>query len=292
MKWLVIILATLLPVEGHYDVSALVKSLTEKIAIAPTAELYFQRAVEFRALRETDHAEEDLRKALSLQSDHELSLAALATLLSKTGNHEEAVLTAGNLIKLNPSAPNHLLAADVLLAAGDVDGALGNVLKGPPNEDHTHLLHSYLLVRKERVKEAAAVLKQAHVRTKSIVLRNAWLDASIQAGQLDEVIPILEEEIRTSRYPAAHRIRRSWAIRSLSVEFEDVAQGQLDAALAEINKRLNPDRPDLTLVYDRGMALLLMGRREEALKDLELLKQSGISPLSYFWLERQLSQTD
>ena len=69
------------PSIAHYDVNAAVEKLTVQIKTAPTAELYYQRAIEFRALREKVHAEEDLRASLALKP-YAPSLKALAKRLS------------------------------------------------------------------------------------------------------------------------------------------------------------------------------------------------------------------
>lgn len=265
---------------AHYDVSAAVEVLTEKIKAAPTAELYYQRAIEFRALREPIHAEEDLRASLKIAAYHP-SLAALASLLSQKEKHQEALATANQLLEISPTAHHQLLMADLAFAAGNNDLALVAAKKGPAAEDHTHLLHAHLLFLKGQHREAAIILKKAHHCTKSIVLRNAWLDASIVAGDLESVLPILNQEIETSRFTASYRIRRA---RLLQESEPDSTQADLKASLSEIAFRVNPTRPDLTLINDRRQAYLLLGEEEKAAADLEIMRKGGLDPVGPWML--------
>ena len=146
-------------------------------------------------------------------------------------------------------------------------------------------MHAYLLDEKGEHQKAAAVLKEAHKKTKSIVLRNAWLDSAISAGQEDEVLPILTREIETSRFSASHRIRRA---RLLLAQDPEASEQDLTLALAELAPRIKPRSPDLTLIHDRGLALALLGKKQEAQRDLALLEATSISPMSYAQLTRVL----
>ncbi len=288
MSRALIFLLLCLPLRGHYDVSAAVAALTEEIKSAPTAELYYRRAIEFRALREKDHAVSDLRAALKLEA-HPASLAVLAELLSARGEHPEALQLSARFLKLQPGPGSSYLAAELALAAGDPEQALVHIQKGPPAKDATHLLHAYLLEEKGEHQKAATILKAAHQSTKSIVLKNSWIDAAINAGQFDEVLPIVNEEIKTSRFKASHRIRRACIIRGIGrQDYQEVAQAELELALEEVNARIHPDRPDLTLIHDRAFVLALLGKKEEARRDLALLKKAAYPPISLGQLNRLL----
>jgi tetratricopeptide (TPR) repeat protein len=277
MRRLLISLLLCLPLGAHYDVNAVVAELTKKISKAPTAELYYKRAVEFRALREKVHAVSDLRAALKL-SPHQPSIAALAEVLSGKEEHEEALRLGHELLERSDTPANNALLARLSLDAGDYKDALRYIQKGPPLKDHTFLLHAYLLEREGKHEDAARILKAGHEKTKSIVIRNAWLDAAISAGQADQVLSILNEEISSSRFTATHRIRRA---RLLQNSDPKSANLDLKIALAELSPRVKPVRPDLTLIYDRGVALALSGNQEMALRDLATLRSSSLPPLSY-----------
>jgi tetratricopeptide (TPR) repeat protein len=281
--WLALLLAAS-SAWAHYDVNVAVAALTQKIKIKPSAELYHQRAIEFRALRDQRHAESDLRAALRLNPYYQPSLAALARLLNLQGDHAAAVATAKKLVASAPEPHHQLLLADLAFDAGDQDLALRAVRQGPPSEDATLLLHSHLLYQKKEYAAAAKLLKKSHQRTQSIVLRNAWLEASILAGKGDEILPVLNEEIAASRFTASHRIRRA----QVSEEHKD---SDLWHALKEIESRLNPDRPDLTLIHDRRKVYLLLGDKKNAAADLAILRKNGLKPVSP-WLVRTVSCAD
>lgn len=277
MRRLLIFLLLCLPLGAHYDVNAAVAELTKKISKAPTAELYYKRAIEFRALREKVHAVSDLRSALKL-SPHQPSMAALAEVLSSKEEHEEALRLGHELRELSDTPANNALLARLSLDAGDYENALRYIQKGPPLKDDTFLLHAYLLERGGKHEEAARILKAGHGKTKSIVLRNAWLDTAISAGQVDQVLSILNEEISSSRFTATHRIRRA---RLLQKKDPQSVKLDLKIALAELSPRIKSVRPDLTLIYDRGVALALSGNMEMASRDLATLRSSSLPRLSY-----------
>jgi|FLMP01.1.fsa_nt_emb tetratricopeptide (TPR) repeat protein len=277
MRRLLIFLLLCLPLGAHYDVNAAVAELTKKISKAPTAELYYKRAIEFRALRKKVHAVSDLRAALKL-SPHQPSMAALAEVLSSKEEHEEALRLGHELRELSDTPANNALLARLSLDAGDYENALRYIQKGPPLKDDTFLLHAYLLERGGKHEEAARILKAGHGKTKSIVLRNAWLDTAISAGQVDQVLSILNEEISSSRFTATHRIRRA---RLLQKKDPQSVKLDLKIALAELSPRIKPVRPDLTLIYDRGVALALSGNMEMASRDLATLRSSSLPRLSY-----------
>ncbi|MDB4451760.1 MAG: hypothetical protein QNK83_11410 [Akkermansiaceae bacterium] len=284
MTRVLLLLILCLPLRAHYDVNAAVAALTVEIKAAPTADLYYRRAVEFRALREKAHAISDLRASLKLKP-HSGSFAALAELLSDRGEHREALQLGERLLKLDPAPAHSFLLAELSLASGDSAAALRHIQNGPPAKDATHLLHAHLLEEKGDSQKAAVILKAAHNNTKSIVLRNSWLDAAISAGLVNEVLPTLNLEIETSRFSASHRIRRA---RLLMKEDPKLARQDLTLALAELAPRIQPARPDLTLIHDRGLALALLDRQEEARRDLALLQATSLSPLSYALLIRAL----
>lgn len=275
---------------AHYDVNATVAALTKKIKTQPSAELFHDRAIEFRALRDRTHAEADLKSALKLNPDFLPALAALARIQNQKGDHQNALGTAQRLGTLSPDPHHQLLLADIAYDAGEKALALAAIKKAPASEDTTHLLHAHLLFEKSQIKEAAAVLKNAHANSQSIVLRNAWLDAATFSPEhFEEILPILSEEINSSRFSASHRIRRARLIQHLDNDsgFKRFAKEDLNAALVEINSRLNPERPDLTLINDRRKAYLLLGENDKASNDLGRMKKAGLVPVGP-WLLRSI----
>ena len=68
------------------------------------------------------------------------------------------------------------------------------------------------------------------------------------------------------------------------------AHADLRAALFEIAPRINPERPDFTLIADRGLIHALMENKNRAKNDLKILKESGYSPDAYRLLSSALAE--
>jgi hypothetical protein len=130
----------------------------------------------------------------------------------------------------------------------------------------------------DRIRDLAA----AQDRLKSYVLRIAWIEALIDAGHTSEALPEIEREIATSRY------RASWLIRRARCRLHDKenagAAADLEAALAELESRIRPERPDLSLACDRALVWALQGKREAAAKELADAKARGADG----WMTRVL----
>lgn len=275
---------------AHHDVNAVILALDKKIEASPTADLHYMRALEYRALRKPKQAETDLRAALVIDQGHRGATTALIRLL-----RTPEAMTLANSYLARSTDPRHQLEALYLIAQvadrnNDPKVALATCTKiqelHPEHPSEIDLLHARLLLSADRPAEAAAVLKTAHQKHKSIVLRNAWIDAELSAGQTNEVFPLIEEELTSSRYRASWFIRRARAL--LAGNQPDKARADLHSALLELNSRIQPDRPDLTLISDRGLALALLGSRDLAKRDLDKLKKSTLSKSAYTILETEL----
>jgi len=55
------------------------------------------------------------------------------------------------------------------------------------------------------------------------------------------------------------------------------AKSDLEAALLELDRRMNATSPDPSLLADRGMARELLGKKEEARKDYEQARDKGLT---------------
>lgn len=288
--------------QAHTDVSETIKALTAEIAVAlaeapegqdALADLYFRRATEYRALRESEHAREDLETALRLAPEHRLATIALIQqsgtrpraleLIKKYASFADDV--AGQFEATFLLARHHHASGQPTIALFLCEGLQQLRLDQDPALD---LLHAHILRDLDRPREAAAVLKKSWQSTGSIVLRNTWIDASLTAAQPNEVIPIIEKEIFSSRFRSSWLIRRARA--ALILGDAPQARRDLTAALSELAPRIRPSRPDLTLIADRGLAHALLGNREAAAADLALLKQSALPPDSYRLLSDALTK--
>ena len=280
---------------GHHSVEDTIKELTQKISKSPTPELYFKRAIEYRALRKSKECERDLRAALRLAPDHYSSKMALARLLMTSEKYDEARTYSHEILKSASTLPRMIearfLSAELAQMRGNRNKALKiceDIQKEFPDHDETiDLFHAYLLIKDEKASEAAQLLQQAYHRTHGVVLRNSWIDASLLAGEIESVWPVIQKELADSRFKAAWLIRRA-RVAQLQGAREQM-QKDLKLALAELETRINSERPDLTLISDRGLALAMKGDKELAKKDLSLLQKSGFPARSFLFLEQQLN---
>lgn len=279
---------------AHHSVEETIRELTQKITKSPTAELYFKRAIEYRALRKPSECAADLRAALRLSPHHHSSKMALARLLMATGKYDEA-RTFSEELKATAKTPvrkieAHFLSAELAHARGDDKEALkifDDIQKEFPDHDESiDLFHAYLLIRNERASEAAQLLRESYKRTQGVVLRNSWIDASLMAGKIEDVWPIIQKELAETRFKAAWLIRRA-RVAQLQGQADQMHK-DLKQALLELDRRIKPERPDLTLVSDRGLARAMLGEKQQAKADLTLLKKSGFQAQSYVFLEELL----
>lgn len=278
---------------GHTDINETIKALSAKIEQAPTADLFFQRATEYRALREKNHTLEDLRAALKLEPKHRASLIALIGELEQS---DEALATAKKLVE-DAKSLLHFHEATFLLA--NVHHLRGNFQKSlelcqktlkinSAHSSDTYLLLAENLLKLKSTNEAMKFLKETWESQDSIVFRNLWIDTALTAGETKEVLPIIEEELASSRFRSSWLIRRARA--SLVRGKKEAAQTDLRAALLEITPRINPYRPDLTLIADRGLIHALIGNKALAKLDLETLEKSGYPPKAYRLLREALAE--
>ena len=77
---------------AHTDISETIKALTTRIEAKPTADLYYQRGTEFRALQQKAHAIEDLESALKIEPHNRHALVALVQLY-ETNTRAKALIS-------------------------------------------------------------------------------------------------------------------------------------------------------------------------------------------------------
>ncbi|MDB4763333.1 hypothetical protein OAG38_06305 [Akkermansiaceae bacterium] len=290
---LLILVFTPILVLAHTDISETIKALTTRIDTNPTADLYYQRATEFRALQQKVHAIEDLESALKIEPHNRHALVALVQLY-ETNKRAKALISRYQKFAENKEEKfeAHYLLASYNAKLGLIELASSqcdtlHLLR--PNEDPAlDLFHASLLLKLQRPNKAATILKKSLNRTESIVVRNNWIDAALTAGQTEAVLPLIEKELSSSRFRSSWLIRRARA--SLILKRKEAAQADLREALVEIAPRINPERPDFTLISDRGLIHALMGNKPRAKNDLETLKKSGYSPNAYRLLSSALAE--
>jgi Flp pilus assembly protein TadD len=97
-----------------------------------------------------------------------------------------------------------------------------------------------------------------------------------------------------SLMPASMRLKSTWLIRRgralLRAGRKAEAEADLAQALAELDTRIRPESPDLSLVCDRALIHALTGRKDDARRELDEAKTKGASEWMLRNAETALSQ--
>jgi tetratricopeptide (TPR) repeat protein len=260
-------------------------------------DLYYQRAINYREITRLADARADLEKCLTLQPGFLPADRELARLDEIENRRHEGI---ERLQKALAAAPQesafHLpgcyaVLADMLLKSDRNGEALAAADKGIAlTQEMTIDLYLFraeaqrrLGKHNDRVRDLAGAVE----RLKSFVLRIAWIEALIDAGRGVEALPEIQKEIDSSRFKASWLIRRARVRlhgQNTDPAMKEAAVSDLAAALAEVESRIRPERPDLSLVCDRALILALQGNRDEAAKELAAAKARGADQ----WMTRVL----
>ena len=271
-----------------------VAELSAQIAKAPDLpELYFQRAWNYREMQRPAEARVDWEKTLLLNPGFLPASRELARMDALEGRMEEGI---ARLRQAMASAPAdqafhrpgcYSVLAELLLKQGKNDEAFKEAQTGL--DSSPDLLLDLCLLRAEaqrrlgklddRVRDLAAAM----TKLRSFVVRSKWYDAMIDAGRGQEILPKVEQEFANTRYQASWLIRRA-RIRQF-IGDQAGAASDLASALEEVNRRLRPENPDLSLVCDRGLIHSLQGDHAAAAADLELARKQGAD----FWMTLPLA---
>ncbi|MEY2407408.1 MAG: hypothetical protein QOF48_78 [Verrucomicrobiota bacterium] len=261
-----------------------------------TAELLWQRATEQRALNHLAAAAADLREAISLQPAFIVAQADLGRVEFQLGDTPRALQTLTRAISdAGAAAPGllHLARAEIRNAAGDFKGALADVEKaveaGLPPDPDWYLLRSQIQLRLGRSLEAAAGLKEGLDRTGCAVLEADWIDALLDSRQAEPALTRIEAQLAETRCRSSWLIRRARARLLLGKATQ--ARGDLHAAISEINGRLSPAHPDVSLLVDRGVAHALLGDLPTAQRELDAVRKAGGERQSTWRLEALLGSS-
>lgn len=235
----------------------------------PTARLLAARAFEYQSLGQWDVAIADFDGALALQPRFSAALQGLAEAHLRLGNWTDAESAAQRAIALYDDdgrrAPGQALLAQVLEAQTKWPEALDawrEALKAPYPEVDWFLGESRCLARLDRFTDQAEALALARTRNPSVALHRAWVRALVDGGQVDAARAEIETGLEKARWQS------SWLLLRARVHARegDTAHQHEDArtALAELQGRLNPERPDTWLVTECAIALALAGEETKA----------------------------
>jgi tetratricopeptide (TPR) repeat protein len=271
------------PAFAHDGPEHEIEELTERIAReGESADLLIQRAIEYQVLSKFAEAARDLERALQLEADSVMAHRELSRAYFSLGKTNDALRTATRALKSPAAAHDHaallMVRTEILRARGEHQKALDDAeraIKEYPVNVEWYLIRSQLQARlklkKDRIKGLEAGIKQ----TGSGVLEAERIDALIDDGQHAAALERIESELKDSRWQSSWLIRRA-KVRLASEKKED-AKADLEAAVAELNSRINATSPDPSLLADRGLARDLLGEEEDARKDYETARDKGVT---------------
>ena len=178
--------------------------------------------------------------------------------------------------------------AEIQANRHDFESALADceqALQSHPDDLDGYLLRGRLLSQLGRYAEAATGFQAGYAQTGSVVLRNQWIESLIDAGDCLQAVTEIETELALTRWKSSWLIRRARARLCLSQHSD--ATSDLRAAIEEMDARLNPRRPDVTLLADRGLARALLGELDRAREDLREAQALGADA----WVVERLQKT-
>ena len=281
---------------SHHDTKALIEQLSKRINSGEsTAENYYRRAIEYRVLGQLKEAKNDLRIALQRNENFILARREITRILSKQGQHKLAILSAEKVITTattqREKSSAMILLARMLLNAGEPLEAIkysSTAFKLNPNGKlEWYLLHARLLGELKRDNERPEILRKGYQLTGSIVLRNAWIDSLLECKKYETALPIIEKELISSRLKSSWKLRRAKAY--IGIGKINDAMNDLRMCLKELDQRIHPKKPDMTLIADRGMVNALLGNIEAAKNDLSHLIHIGAEKWVTIHLNKAIS---
>ncbi len=284
------------PAVAHDSPEHVIELLTARMeTIGERPDLLWRRATEHRALGNLKAAATDLQRALKLKKDYQPALIDLSRVRLAQGRRRDAmkpIERALSFVTNEPSrAPIRMMKAEILAAAGDYSAALHEcdlaLTSSSSVELDWYLTRSQFQSQIGRFAEAAEGLRQGYERTGSAVLEVESIDAMIDAGQHDDAWGKVESALRETRWRSSWLIRRArihLGRASISAAHQDFAE-----AILEINSRLNPAHPEVSLLADRGLALALLGDITGAKKDLLAARKAGADAAMLRRLESALA---
>lgn len=258
-----------------------IEELTEQIAKGETADLYLQRAIEYRVLGKNNEAAKDLERAAKLDPASLLIQRELGRVYFNIGKTNEAIDTLSLALKTKTEQPTELAAlrvlrAEFLGARSENKKALEDceaAIRLQLSNVEWYLLRSDLQRRLKQPKERIEGLRQGIKETGAGILETELVEALLDDRQFAEALPPIERELSSSR------IQGSWLIRRARARFglndPDNAKADLRRALDEITPRISAIASDPGLLTERALAHELLGNREDARVYYEQARDAG-----------------
>ena len=277
-------MAICLPAFAHAGPEHDIEELTDRLSKeGESADLFLQRAIEYELLSKHAEATRDLEHALRFEP-HSLPIQReLSHTYFVSGKTNEALQTANRGLEAatgegSDYAALLIVRAEILRAANHFDKAVADAnraIKTEPGKVEWYLFRSQLQAHLKQKKERIAGLEDGIKETGSAVLENERIDALIEDTQYETALIRIDKELEDSRWKSSWLIRRAKVRLATAKTVEGKAD--LDAAISEIESRINLNSPDPSLLADRGTARELLGNYEGARKDYEDARDKGVA---------------
>ncbi len=271
-----LILGRLQPVGADAGHEIKIEELNLAIAAHPDMrDLYYSRAGHYRELAKVTEARADLEKCLTIDPGYLPAIRELARLDDAAGGTAAAIARMEKAIATAEAAPDlesqfHLvgcysLLAQLLLKTDRAEAALQAVIRGTALSQEVStdlvLLKSEIQRRMGLKKERVRDLEAAMISVRAYLIRQAWIEAMIDAGDNARTLVEIQLEIESNRLISSWLIRRARVFLQTGKQAE--AATDLQAARAEIGTRLRIDSPDPTLLCDLASIEALEGNAQE-----------------------------
>jgi tetratricopeptide (TPR) repeat protein len=293
---LVCLLALTIAAMAHDSPEHKVTELSfEIVRSGKTPELLMQRGIEHRALGQLADAAADFEAAFQLDPKLAVALKELSLIQLAQGKGDLALRTINRLLvgrdSVKPSPDFLIVRAEIHTARKNYRAALRDceaAFQETSGNLEWYLLRAQLQRQLGMFDECLSGLREGLVKTGSAVLQEECIEAMIDAGQHKAALKQIESELADSRWRSSWLIRRARA--RLGLGQTKAAQRDLRAALKELNERIVPNAPEVTLVIDRGVANALLEEKSRALEDLRLARMLSPDAASLWRLERLIGR--
>lgn len=296
---LMAIVIALVPAQAHHGPEEMIAVLTERMkSSGETPVLLYKRANEWRTLGESDEAVADLRRALEQNPRFVDGIEMLAEVHLMRGEFTKALRTAQSGVEVSRNGREvgacQMVAARTLQKMGKPEEALAACEKAfasfPVGNIDWYLVRGVLQRDLGLHEQRIADFRDGYEETRSVVLRNFMVDATIDAGRAEEVLPMINEQVAACRLKSSWLMRRARALWSL--DRKEAAREDLAIAVTELERRLHPIRPDVTLVIDRGVARAMLDDVPGSKEDRERARELGATPPMLTLLEEAIKASE
>jgi tetratricopeptide (TPR) repeat protein len=291
----VLLNSNVVPVAAHDGPEQVIAAVTAAMQRrGPSPELFYRRGCERRVLGELESAESDFAAAVAADPTHfsaGVELARVRLAIGREAAAREAIIAAEPFAESEAEkAICHMVRCQISRSAEKLAAALREceaACRLLPDEAEWILLRSRLQAELERHTARIRDLTSAQARSFNAAVAIELVEAKIDAGHYAEILHEIEAQLAMSRLKASWLLRRARVLHGLGRDAE--ARSDLQAAVEELDLRLDPARPDAGLVIERGLAFALLGETALALDDFETTKKLGADGWALRRLERVLS---